>query len=166
MKNCYPKIGIRPIIDGRRRGIRESLEEMTMGLAIRVAKLYSETLCYPDGSPVECVIADTCIGGVKEAANCAEKFEREGVGLSLSVTPCWCYGSETIDMNPLIPKAIWGFNATERPGAVYLAAALAAHNQKGLPAFGIYGKDVQDVTDTEIPSDVKEKLLLGFLKLD
>ena len=159
MKNCYPKIGIRPIIDGRRRGIRESLEEMTMGLAIRVAKLYSETLCYPDGSPVECVIADTCIGGVKEAANCAEKFEREGVGLSLSVTPCWCYGSETIDMNPLIPKAIWGFNATERPGAVYLAAALAAHNQKGLPAFGIYGKDVQDVTDTEIPSDVKEKLL-------
>lgn len=159
MKNCYPKIGIRPIIDGRRRGIRESLEEMTMGLAIRVAKLYSETLCYPDGSPVECVIADTCIGGVKEAANCAEKFEREGVGLSLSVTPCWCYGSETIDMNPVIPKAIWGFNATERPGAVYLAAALAAHNQKGLPAFGIYGKDVQDVTDTEIPSDVKEKLL-------
>ena len=159
MKNCYPKIGIRPIIDGRRRGIRESLEKMTMGLAIRVAKLYSETLYYPDGSPIECVIADTCIGGVKEAADCAEKFEREGVGLSLSVTPCWCYGSETIDMNPSIPKAIWGFNATERPGAVYLAAALAAHNQKGLPAFGIYGKDVQDVTDTEIPSDVKDKLL-------
>lgn len=155
MKNCYPKIGIRPIIDGRRRGIRESLEKMTMGLAIRVAKLYSETLYYPDGSPIECVIADTCIGGVKEAADCAEKFEREGVGLSLSVTPCWCYGSETIDMNPSIPKAIWGFNATERPGAVYLAAALAAHNQKGLPAFGIYGKDVQDVTDTEIPSDDK-----------
>lgn len=159
MKNSFPKIGIRPIIDGRRRGIRESLEGMTMGLAHRVAQLYSESIRYPDGSPVECVIADTCIGGVKEAANCAEKFEREGVGVSLSVTPCWCYGSETIDMNPLIPKAIWGFNGTERPGAVYLAAALAAHNQKGLPAFGIYGKDVQDLTDPVIPDDVKEKLL-------
>jgi L-fucose isomerase len=159
MRNTFPKIGIRPVIDGRRRGVRESLEAMTMGLAERVAKLYSETLSYPDGSPVACVIADTCIGGVKEAANCAEKFEREGVGLSLSVTPCWCYGSETIDMNPLIPKAIWGFNGTERPGAVYLAAALAAHSQKGLPAFGIYGRDVQDVTDPVIPEDVKEKLL-------
>ncbi len=159
MENVYPKIGIRPVIDGRRRGIRESLEEMTMGLAQRVAKLYSETLRYPDGSPVECVIADTCIGGVKEAANCAEKFERAGVGVSLSVTPCWCYGSETIDMNPLIPKAIWGFNGTERPGAVYLAAALAAHNQKGLPAFGIYGREVQDLNDPVIPEDVKEKLL-------
>jgi L-fucose isomerase len=132
---------------------------MTMGLAERVARLYSETLRYPDGSPVECVIADTCIGGVKEAANCAEKFEKEGVGVSLSVTPCWCYGSETIDMNPLVPKAIWGFNGTERPGAVYLAAALAAHSQKGLPAFGIYGRDVQDATDPVIPEDVKEKLL-------
>lgn len=159
MKTEFPKIGIRPIIDGRRRGIRESLEDMTMGLAKRVAKLYTETLRYPDGSPVECVIADTCIGGVKEAALCAEKFEKEGVGVSLSVTPCWCYGSETIDMNPLIPKAIWGFNGTERPGAVYLAAALAAHNQKGLPAFGIYGKDVQDINDPQIPEDVKEKLL-------
>lgn len=159
MKNSFPKIGIRPVIDGRRRGIRESLEDMTMGLAERVAKLYTETLRYPDGSPVECVIADTCIGGVKEAANCAEKFARAGVGVSLSVTPCWCYGSETIDMDPLIPKAIWGFNGTERPGAVYLAAALAAHNQKGLPAFGIYGRDVQDVTDPTIPDDVKEKLL-------
>ncbi|RHJ78709.1 L-fucose isomerase [Parabacteroides sp. AM08-6] len=159
MKNSFPKIGIRPVIDGRRRGIRESLEDMTMGLAERVAKLYTETLRYPDGSPVECVIADTCIGGVKEAANCAEKFARAGVGVSLSVTPCWCYGSETIDMDPLIPKAIWGFNGTERPGAVYLAAALAAHNQKGLPAFGIYGHDVQDVTDPTIPDDVKEKLL-------
>lgn len=159
MKKAFPKIGIRPVIDGRRRGVRESLEDMTMGLAKRVARLYSESLCYPDGSPVECVIADTCIGGVKEAANCAEKFEKEGVGLSLSVTPCWCYGSETIDMNPLIPKAIWGFNGTERPGAVYLAAALAAHSQKGLPAFGIYGRDVQDVTDPVIPEDVKEKLL-------
>lgn len=159
MKTEFPKIGIRPIIDGRHRGIRESLEDMTMGLAKRVAKLYTETLRYPDGSPVECVIADTCIGGVKEAALCAEKFEKEGVGVSLSVTPCWCYGSETIDMNPLIPKAIWGFNGTERPGAVYLAAALAAHNQKGLPAFGIYGKDVQDINDPQIPEDVKEKLL-------
>lgn len=159
MKNSFPKIGIRPIIDGRCRGIRESLEDMTMALAQRVAVLYSENLRYPDGSPVECVIADTCIGGVKEAANCAEKFEKAGVGISLSVTPCWCYGSETIDMNPLIPKAIWGFNGTERPGAVYLAAALAAHNQKGLPAFGIYGRDVQDITDPTIPEDVKEKLL-------
>ncbi|GAB6394309.1 MAG: L-fucose isomerase [Bacteroidales bacterium] len=158
-KNSFPKIGIRPVIDGRRRGVRESLEDMTMGLAKRVAQLYSENLRYPNGSPVECVIADTCIGGVKEAANCAEKFEKSGVGVSLSVTPCWCYGSETIDMNPLIPKAVWGFNGTERPGAVYLAAALAAHNQKGLPAFGIYGRDVQDVTDTVIPDDVQEKLL-------
>jgi len=157
--NNYPKIGIRPIIDGRRRGIRESLEETTMNLAKNVAEFYSKNLRYPDGSPVECTIAETCIGGVKEAADCAAKFERENVGLSLSVTPCWCYGSETIDMNSLIPKAIWGFNGTERPGAVYLAAALAAHNQKGLPAFGIYGRDVQDAGCTEIPDDVKEKLL-------
>jgi L-fucose isomerase len=159
MKHTFPKIGIRPVIDGRRRGIRESLEDTTMGLARKVARLYSEQLRYPDGSPVECILADTCIGGVKEAANCAEKFERAGVGLSLSVTPCWCYGSETIDMNPLTPKAIWGFNGTERPGAVYLAAALAAHTQKGLPAFGIYGRDVQDVADPSIPADVEEKLL-------
>lgn len=155
----YPKIGIRPIIDGRRKGIRESLEKTTMDLAKSVSELYTSTLKYPDGSPVECVIADSCIGGVKEAAQCAEKFEKAGVGLSLSVTPCWCYGSETIDMNPYIPKAIWGFNGTERPGAVYLAAALAAHNQKGLPAFGIYGRAVQDIGDKTIPDDVKEKLL-------
>ena len=159
MKHNYPKIGIRPIIDGRRKGIRESLEETTMNLAKRVEKLYRDNLRYPDGSPVECVISDTCIGGVTEAAACAEKFERENVGLSLSVTPCWCYGSETMDMNPLIPKAVWGFNGTERPGAVYLAAVLAAHNQKGLPAFGIYGHDVQDMGDTVIPDDVQEKLL-------
>lgn len=159
MKSKFPKIGIRPIIDGRRGGIRESLEETTMNLAKSAAKLYTDTLKYPDGTPVECVIADTCIGGVKEAAMCADKFEKEGVGLSLSVTPCWCYGSETIDMNPSIPKAIWGFNGTERPGAVYLSAALAVHNQKGLPAFGIYGKDVQDASDTTIPKDVEEKLL-------
>lgn len=157
--NNYPKIGIRPIIDGRRGGIRESLEDTTMNLAKLAAKFYEENLRYPDGTAVQCVIADTCIGGVKEAADCAAKFERENVGLSLSVTPCWCYGSETIDMNPLIPKAIWGFNGTERPGAVYLAAALAAHNQKGLPAFGIYGQDVQDAGSTEIPEDVQEKLL-------
>lgn len=155
----YPKIGIRPIIDGRRRGIRESLEETTMNLAKRVADLYTKTLRYPDGSPVVCILADTTIGGVKEAADCAAKFERENVGLTLSVTPCWCYGSETIDMNPNIPKAIWGFNGTERPGAVYLAAALAAHTQFGLPTFGIYGRDVQDITDPEIPDDVQEKLL-------
>lgn len=159
MQQNYPKIGIRPVIDGRRGGIRESLEDTTMNLAKSVEKLYRENLRYPDGSPVECVIADSCIGGVKEAALCAEKFEKENVGLSLSVTPCWCYGSETIDMNPNIPKAIWGFNGTERPGAVYLAAALAVHNQKGLPAFGIYGREVQDMNDPAIPGDVKEKLL-------
>lgn len=155
----YPKIGIRPIIDGRRGGIRESLEETTMNLAKSAAKLYTDTLKYPDGTPVQCVIADTTIGGVKEAAQCADKFEREGVGLTLSVTPCWAYGSETMDMNPSIPKAIWGFNGTERPGAVYLAATLAAHTQKGLPTFGIYGRHVQDAGDTTIPEDVKEKLL-------
>ena len=159
MINNYPKIGIRPVIDGRRHGVRESLEGTTMNLAKSVAELYSSTLKYPDGTPVQCIIADSCIGGVKEAADCATKFEKENVGLSLSVTPCWCYGSETIDMNPLIPKAIWGFNGTERPGAVYLAAALAAHTQKGLPAFGIYGHDVQDAGDTTIPEDVREKLL-------
>lgn len=158
-KADFPKIGIRPIIDGRRKGIRESLEETTMTMAKNAAKFFSDNLCYPDGSPVECVIADTCIGGVKEAANCAKKFEKENVGLSLSVTPCWCYGSETMDMNPLIPKAVWGFNGTERPGAVYLAAVLAAHNQKGLPAFGIYGHEIQDIGNTEIPEDVQEKLL-------
>ncbi len=158
-KNKYPKIGIRPIIDGRLGGIRESLEETTMAMARSVAALYAKELRYPDGTPVECVIADTTIGGVKEAAACAEKFAASNVGVSLSVTPCWCYGSETMDMDPLIPKAIWGFNGTERPGAVYLAATLAAHNQKGLPCFGIYGRDVQDMGDTTIPADVKDKLL-------
>lgn len=155
----YPKIGIRPIIDGRLGGVRESLEETTMNMAKAVAKLFAEQLKYPDGSPVQSVIADSCIGGVREATDCAKKFEKENVGVSLSVTPCWCYGSETMDMNPLIPKAIWGFNGTERPGAVYLAATLAAHNQFGLPAFGIYGRDVQDMGDQEIPADVREKLL-------
>jgi L-fucose/D-arabinose isomerase len=154
-----PKIGIRPTIDGRRNGVRESLEEVTLSLARAVADLLTANLCYPNGQPVDCVIADTCIGGVAEAAACAEKFARAGVGLSITVTPCWCYGSETMDMDPLTPKAIWGFNGTERPGAVYLAAVLAAHNQKGLPAFSIYGHDVQDAGDTNIPLDVQEKLL-------
>ena len=157
--NKYPKVGIRPIIDGRLGGIRESLEDTTMNMAKVVAALFKQELKYPDGSPVECVIADSCIGGVKEAAACAEKFRDNNVGVSLSVTPCWCYGSETMDMDPLLPKAIWGFNGTERPGAVYLAATLAGHNQKGLPAFGIYGTDVQDLGDAVIPADVKEKLL-------
>lgn len=158
-KSSLPKVGIRPVIDGRRRGVRESLEEQTMNMAKAAAKLISENLRHPNGMPVECVIADTCIGGVAEAAMCAEKFAREGVGVSLAVTPCWCYGTETIDMDPHTPKAIWGFNGTERPGAVYLAAALAAHSQKGIPAFGIYGRDVKDSTDTEIPEDVREKIL-------
>ena len=155
----YPSIGIRPVIDGRYGGIRESLEDTTMNMAQAVAAFYTQHLKYPDGSPVKCIIADACIGGVREAADCATKFAAENVGLSLSVTPCWCYGSETMDMNPSIPKAIWGFNGTERPGAVYLAATLAAHNQKGLPAFGIYGRDVQDLGDSSIPDDVQEKLL-------
>jgi len=154
-----PKIGIRPVIDGRRKGVRESLEDVTMGLAKATAQFLSANLRHSNGLPVECVIADTCIGGVAEAAQTAVKFAREGVGVSLTVTPCWCYGSETMDMDPLIPKAVWGFNGTERPGAVYLAAVLAAHNQKGLPAFSIYGHDVQDVGDMVIPGDVKEKLL-------
>jgi L-fucose isomerase len=155
----YPKIGIRPIIDGRLGGVRESLEETTMKMAGQVARLYESVLKYPDGKPVQCVIADTCIGGVVEASECRRKFEASNVGVSLSVTPCWCYGSETMDMNPVLPKAIWGFNGTERPGAVYLAATLAAHNQMGLPAFGIYGRDVQDLGDEAIPEDVKERLL-------
>jgi L-fucose isomerase len=154
-----PKIGIRPTIDGRLGGVRESLEKQTMDQAKAAAKLISSTLRYPNGQPVECVIADTCIGGVAEAAACAEKFAKENVGVSLTITPCWCYGSETMDMTPLIPKAVWGFNGTERPGAVYLAAVLAGHSQKGLPAFSIYGRDVQDGTDKSIPDDVQEKIL-------
>jgi L-fucose/D-arabinose isomerase len=155
-----PTIGIRPAIDGRRKGVRESLEAQTMGMAQSVAKLLSETLRHPSGLPVECVIADTCIGGVAEAAQAAAKFAKAGVGVSLTVTPCWCYGAETMDMDPLVPKAVWGFNGTERPGAVYLASVLAAHTQKGLPAFGIYGRDVQDATDASIPDDVRERILL------
>lgn len=154
-----PKIGIRPIIDGRLQGVREALEEQTMAMAKNVAAFLTDHLRHANGLAVECVIADTTIGGVAEAAQCAAKFAREGVGLSLTVTPCWCYGAETMDMDPLLPKAIWGFNGAERPGAVYLAAVLAAHNQKGLPAFGIYGRDVQDSDEQVIPEDVRVKLL-------
>ena len=154
-----PKIGIRPTIDGRMNGVRENLEDQTMSMAKRVTELLTQNLRYPDGTPVECVIADTTIGGVAESAMCAEKFAREGVGLSITVTPCWCYGSETMDMDPYTPKAVWGFNGTERPGAVYLAAVLAGHSQKGLPAFSIYGHDVQDNDDQSIPEDVQVKLL-------
>ena len=157
----YPVIGIRPTIDGRRGvlKVRESLEDQTMNMAKAAKKLFEENLKYSNGEPVKVVIADTTIGRVAEAAACADKFKKEGVDITLTVTPCWCYGSETMDMDTNTIKAVWGFNGTERPGAVYLAAVLASHAQKGLPAFGIYGHDVQDMTDTEIPADVKEKLL-------
>ena len=154
-----PKIGIRPVIDGRLQGVRESLEIQTMNMAKAAAQLITENLRFPNGEKVECVIANSTIGGVAEAARCADQFSRAGVGVSLTVTPCWCYGTEVMDSDPLIPKAVWGFNGTERPGAVYLAAALAGYAQKGLPAFGIYGRDVQDANDTTIPADVKEKIL-------
>jgi L-fucose isomerase len=154
-----PRIGIRPTIDGRRKGVRESLESQTMEMARSVARLLQSKLRHAGGQPVDCVLPSSCIGGVAEAAQTAALFEREAVGLTITVTPCWCYGAETMDMNPLLPKAVWGFNGTERPGAVYLAAVLAAHNQKGLPAFGIYGRDVQDRADSTIPADVEQKLL-------
>ena len=154
-----PKVGIRPVIDGRERGIRESLEDQTMNMAKAAKKLIEENLRLPSGEKVECIISETTIGGIADAALCADQFEREGVTVSLTVTPCWCYGAEVMDTNPMIPKAIWGFNGTERPGAVYLASALAGYTQKGLPAFGIYGKDVQDSGDNSIPDDVKEKIL-------
>ena len=157
----YPVIGIRPIIDGRRGPlkVRESLEEQTMNMAKAAAELFTKNLKYSNGEPVKVVIADTTIGRVAEAAACAEKFRKEGVMITLSVTPCWCYGSETMDMDPTTIKAVWGFNGTERPGAVYLASVLATHAQKGLPAFGIYGHEVQDLDDTTIPADVEEKVL-------
>ena len=158
----YPVIGIRPVIDGRRGPlkVREGLEDQTMGMAKAAKKLFEENLKYSNGEPVKVVIADTTIGRVAEAAACAEKFKKEGVMITLSVTPCWCYGSETMDMDPTTVKGVWGFNATERPGAVYLASVLAAHAQKGLPAFGIYGRDVQEADQSEnIPADVEEKLL-------
>jgi len=157
----YPVIGIRPTIDGRRGvlKVRESLEDQTMNMAKAAAKLFEENLRYSNGEPVKVVIADTTIGRAGEAAACAAKFKREGVDITLTVTPCWCYGAETMDMDPMTIKGVWGFNGTERPGAVYLASVLATHSQKGLPAFGIYGTDVQDLDDTTIPEDVKEKLL-------
>ncbi|MBE6738769.1 MAG: L-fucose isomerase [Ruminococcaceae bacterium] len=157
----YPVIGIRPTIDGRRGPlkVRESLEVQTMNMAKSAAKLISENLKYSNGEPVKVIIADTTIGRVAEAAACADKFKKEGVDITLTVTPCWCYGAETMDMDPLTIKGVWGFNGTERPGAVYLASVLATHAQKGLPAFGIYGNDVKDATDTEIPEDVAEKIL-------
>ncbi|MCP4167841.1 MAG: L-fucose isomerase, partial [Chloroflexi bacterium] len=154
-----PKIGIRPTIDGRLGGVRESMEEQTMNMARAVADMLESNLRHANGLPVECVLADGTIGRVAESAACAEKFRKEGVGLTLTVTPCWCYGSETMDMDAHMPKAIFGFNGTERPGAVYLAAVLAGHTQKGLPAFSVYGRDVQDSDDTSIRPDVAEKLL-------
>ena len=157
----YQVIGIRPTIDGRRGAldVRGSLEEQTMNMAKSAAKLFEENLRYSNGEPVKVVIADTTIGRVGESAACADKFRREGVDITVTVTPCWCYGAETMDMDPQTIKAVWGFNGTERPGAVYLASVLATHAQKGLPAFGIYGHDVQEADDTTIPEDVKEKLL-------
>lgn len=155
----YPKIGIRPVIDGRWGGVRESLEKQTMGMAQAAAKLIEGTLRYPNGEPVQCVISSTTIGGGAEAATCARQFETQNVVATLSVTPCWCYGTETFDMDPNTIKAVWGFNGTERPGAVYLAAVMAAYAQRGMPAFSIYGHDVQDIADTEIPADVAEKIL-------
>ena len=155
----YPKIGIRPTIDGRWGGVRESLEEQTMAMAENAKKLIEENLRYPDGTPVQCVIADSTIGGGAEAAACADKFSTQNVVATLTVTRCWCYGSETFDMDPRTIKAVWGFNGTERPGAVYLAAVLAAHAQKGLPAFSIYGHDVQEASDTSVPADAAEKIL-------
>ncbi len=157
----YPVIGIRPTIDGRRGylKVRESLEEQTMNMARAAARLFEENIRYSNGEPVKVVIADTTIGRVAESAACADQFKKAGVDITLTVTPCWCYGAETMDMDPKTIKGVWGFNGTERPGAVYLASVLATHAQKGLPAFGIYGRDVQDADDTEIPADVKEKLL-------
>ena len=158
-----PKIGIRPVIDGREAGVRESLEDQCMEMARAAAKLIENNLRFPSGEKVKCVIADNTIGGGADAAACADKFKREGVEVSLTVTPCWCYGTEVMDTDPLIPKVVWGFNGTERPGAVYLAAALAGYSQMGLPAFGIYGREVQDAGDMSIPKDVEEKLL-RFIK--
>lgn len=154
-----PKVGIRPVIDGRENGVRESLEDQTMALAMAAARLIEENLRFPSGESVECVISNTTIGGVADAAQCADQFAREGVEVSLTVTPAWCYGTEVMDSDPLIPKAIWGFNGSERPGAVYLAAAIAGYNQKGLPVFSIYGRDVQDAGDSSIPVDVENKIL-------
>jgi L-fucose isomerase len=159
LRGSLPKVGIRPTIDGRYGGVRESLEETTMEMAKSTAALITEKVRHACGLPVEVVISDTCIGGAAEAADCAEKFAREGVGVTLTVTQCWCYGSETMQLDANIPTAVWGFNGTQRPGAVYLAAVLSGHSQKGVPAFGIYGHDVKDLSDTEIPADVEAKIL-------
>ncbi len=159
LRGALPKVGIRPTIDGRRQGVRESLENQTMAMAQAVANLIQERLRHACGLPVECVIADTCIGGIAEAVACEQKFEREGVGVSLTVSRSWCYGYETMDIHPTRPKAVWGFNGTERPGAVYLAAVMASHANKGLPAFSIYGRDVQDADDLSIPDEVVVRIL-------
>ena len=154
LKGGIPKIGIRPCIDGRRNGVREGLEEQTMGMAKAAAQLIREHVRLGNGQPVEVILADSTIGGVNEAMACADKFEKEGVHITLTVTPCWCYGTETLDMNPHTIKAVWGFNGTERPGAVYLACAMAGYAQKGLPCFSIYGHDVQEKDEQQIPADV------------
>jgi L-fucose isomerase len=159
LRGSLPKVGIRPTIDGRYGGVRESLEEQTMGQAQATARLISQNIKHACGLPVEVIIADSCIGGAAEAAECDARFSREGVGVVLTVTPCWCYGAETMSLDARIPTAVWGFNGTERPGAVYLAAVLSGHSQKGVPAFGIYGRDVQDSGDESIPKDVAEKIL-------
>jgi L-fucose isomerase len=157
----YPVIGIRPIIDAREGmlNVRASLEELTMRMAHQAKELLEENVRYSDGEKVKVVIADTTIGRVAESAACAAKFKKEGVDITLSVSPCWCYGSETMDTDPMTIKGVWGLNATERPGAVYLACVLADYARKGLPAFGIYGDTVQDFEDKTIPSDVKEKIV-------
>lgn len=155
----HPIIGIRPTIDGRWGGVRESLEVQTMNMARSAKELIESELKYADGTPVQCIISDTTIGGGAEAAQCAKQFATENIAATLSVTPCWCYGTETMDLDPNTIKAVWGFNGTERPGAVYLAAVMAAYAQRGLPAFSIYGHDVQDASDTSIPDDVREKIL-------
>ncbi len=157
----YPVIGIRRIIDARLGplGVRQSLEEQTMNMAKAAAKLISDNLRYTNGEPVKVIISDVSIGRGAEAAKCAAQFKKEGVDITLSVTPCWCYGAETMDSDPMTIKAVWGLNATERPGAVYLACVLAAYSQKGLPAFGIYGRHVQEADDPNIPEDVQEKIL-------
>jgi L-fucose isomerase (EC 5.3.1.25) len=159
LQGALPKVGIRPVIDGRRQGVRESMEAATMAMARAAAELITERVRHACGLPVECVIADACIGGIAEAAACEAKFEREGVGVSLTVARSWCYGYEVMDMHPTRPKAIWGFNGTERPGAVFLAAAMAAHANKRLPAFSIYGREVQDADDFSIPPDVAERIV-------
>ncbi|MEL7422801.1 MAG: L-fucose isomerase [Bacteroidota bacterium] len=156
---ALPSIGIRPVIDGREEGIRESLEGQTLEMAQAAASFLSQNLRFASGEVVQCVVPDFTIGGVADAARCAELFRRQNVGVSLTVTPCWCYGTEVMDSDPTLPKAIWGFNGTERPGAVYLAAAMAGYNQRGLPTFSIYGRDVQDAGDSTVPEDVRQKLL-------